>query len=1077
APLPLSFAQQRLWFLDQLDHAAGAAYHMPAGLRLSGQLDTDALVRALDRIVARHESLRTCFVEVDGTPWQRIGAAGQGMALARHDLSHLRGHEQEQALAAQAQDESAAPFDLARGPLIRARLLRLGEREHVLLVTQHHIVSDGWSVGVLVREFAALYTAFSQSLDDPLAPLAIQYADYALWQRDYLQGEALERQCSFWSAHLAGAPALLELPTDHPRPARQSHAGASVAFALPAALTAQLQALGQRHGATLFMVLLGAWSVLMSRLSGQDDVVIGTPVANRQRAEVEPLIGFFVNTLAVRVRLDADPSVAQLLEQVKGTLLDAYAHQDIPFEQVVEVVKPVRSLAHSPLFQVMLTLNNTPERRSIVLPGLSLNGIESDVTSAQCDLTMSLTEVDGVLAGELTYASSLFEQGTILRLISAWETVLTAMAGDDQQTSSRVPLLSASERHRVLETFNTTRQGEPAERTIHRIVEKQAENHPKAVALRCDGQALSYSELNRKANQLAHYLIGLGIEPDQRVAICMDRSLDMFVGLLAVLKAGAAYVPLDPGYPLARLRYMIEDSAPRVLLTRQDFASVVPQPGLPVLAIDGKEEAAIAAASAANPQVDALTAGHLAYVIYTSGSTGTPKGVMIDHAAACNLAMAQRQLLGLTATAQVLQFASFSFDACVWEILMAWGAGATLHVAQRDALLPGSSLCGTMRDLGITHATLPSAVLALSPDIAMLPRLHLIAAGEVLQTQLAERLRSRHVLMNAYGPTEATVCATAYLVRDDSPNRVPIGKPLANMRVYILDRHGAPVPVGVRGEMYIGGAGIGRGYLGRADLTAERFVADPFSDKPGARMYKTGDIGRWLDDGNVDYVGRNDTQVKLRGFRIEPGEIESRLRECAGVREAVVVVRAQAAAADTLVAYLTCDTEDGGNSAHWRRHLSELLPDYMVPAHFVVLAAMPLTPNGKIDVGNLPAPQRAALALAAVEEPDGPVETVLAALWCELLGLARVGRNDNFFELGGHSLQVVRLIGRIREQFDVELSPKAVFQSPVLVDLSETIIEAKLAAFSDEELAAMDAELNVLSERELLNLISESKDD
>ncbi|NHZ35817.1 non-ribosomal peptide synthetase, partial [Massilia rubra] len=567
APLPLSFAQQRLWFLDQLDHAAGAAYHMPAGLRLSGQLDTDALVRALDRIVARHESLRTCFVEVDGMPWQRIGAAGQGMALARHDLSHLRGHEQEQALAAQAQDESAAPFDLARGPLIRARLLRLGEREHVLLVTQHHIVSDGWSVGVLVREFAALYTAFRQALEDPLAPLAIQYADYALWQRDYLQGEALERQRGFWSAHLAGAPALLELPTDHPRPARQSHTGASVAFALPAALTAQLQALGQRHGATLFMVLLGAWSVLMSRLSGQDDVVIGTPVANRQRAEVEPLIGFFVNTLAVRVRLDADLSVAQLLEQVKGTLLDAYAHQDIPFEQVVETLNPTRSLSHSPLFQVMLTLNNTPPGAALALPGLRLAQLEQPGTVTPFDLSLALVEVEGGLACGLTFATDLFEEASISRLIDCWRCLLDAMAGDEHARTGRLPLLTSPMRKQLLSDFNASSASFPAEKLIHQLFEEQVVLQAATRAVTYEGSHLSYGELNDRANQLAHYLIGLGVGPDVRVAICLERSLDLVVGLLAILKAGGAYVPLDPTYPRERLADMLADCAPRLVLT------------------------------------------------------------------------------------------------------------------------------------------------------------------------------------------------------------------------------------------------------------------------------------------------------------------------------------------------------------------------------------------------------------------------------------------------------------------------------------------------------------------------------
>jgi hypothetical protein len=585
--LPLSWAQQRLWFLDQLDHAASTAYHMPAGLRLRGALNRLALAAALDRVVARHENLRTTFSLVDGQAVQTIAAPDTGFALTQLDLTHLSGHEQQAAIERIGQDEATTPFDLVTGPLIRGRLLRLADDEHVLLITQHHIVSDGWSITVLVREISALYAAFSQGLPDPLPPLAIQYADYTVWQRQWLQGEALQRQLAYWEQHLTGAPALLALPTDHPRPARQSHAGAGVAFALPAELAVNLRALGQRHGATLFMTLLAGWAALLSRLSGQHDIVVGTPVANRQRAELEPLTGFFVNTLALRLRLEDDPDVAGLLTQARECAMAGYSHQDVPFEQVVEALQPSRALSHNPVFQVMMNLDSTGAGLAISLPGLELSTVTAPLSTTQFDLNLSLHEDGDTVSGLLTYASDLFDHATVERWAGHFQTLLAAMAADDSVPVSRLPLLGAAERRQLLDDFNATAADYPSDVLVHQLFEIQSAANPDATALVCGIERLSYGELNRRANRVAHRLIALGAGPDKLVAICAERGPAMIVGLLAILKAGAAYVPLDPAYPAARLAHMLEDSAPVTLLAGVAPDRLPPVPaGLPVLRLD-----------------------------------------------------------------------------------------------------------------------------------------------------------------------------------------------------------------------------------------------------------------------------------------------------------------------------------------------------------------------------------------------------------------------------------------------------------------------------------------------------------
>ncbi|HET8773600.1 MAG TPA: amino acid adenylation domain-containing protein, partial [Thermoanaerobaculia bacterium] len=1037
-PLPLSLAQQRLWFLDQLDKAASAAYHMPAALRLTGDLDEAALQATLDRVVARHEVLRTRFVAQDGVPYQEIAPADCGFALRREDLTALPAEEREALVASLAAEEAAAPFDLENGPLVRGRLLQLAAGEHVLLITQHHIVSDGWSINVMVREVAALYSAFRRGESDPLPALEIQYADYGQWQRERLAGEALARQTGFWKEHLTGAPALLRLPLDRPRPAVQSHTGDRVPFLLPAELAADLRAFSQRHGVTLFMTLLSAWGLLLSRLSGQQDVVIGTPVANRPRRELESLIGFFVNTLALRLRLEDRPSVAALLAQAKETTLAAFAHADLPFEQVVEAVQPQRSLSHSPLFQSVFAFNNTNTsgENVLTLPGLTLAPVKSSDETTHFDLSLSMAEGNGELAGALEYAGDLFDRTTVERWTGSFVQLLRAMvAADASSAADALPILTAAERRYLIEDLNATDAAHGAGTFIHERFERQAAAQPDAVAAVFEDQRLTYGELNARANRLAHALLGLGVRPDDRVAIVAERGLDLVVAMLGTLKAGGAYLPMDPAYPAERLQSMLRDGAPKAILTQEALRETLSGVSVPALLLDRDD---FTAQPASNPDARAhgLTPRNLAYVIYTSGSTGTPKGVMVEHHNLANMAQAHAERFGVTPESRVLQFVSMAFDVCAAEVFMTFAAGASLHLARRERLLPGEPLQTTLRQGAVTHALLPVGVAALC-EARDLPALsHLIVGGDVCPPALVERWQGKARFFNAYGPTETSVCASVHECDGTDARVVPIGKPFASARIYILDAHRELVPVGVEGEIYIGGAGVARGYLGRPELTAERFVDDPFTPGPSDRMYRTGDLGRWLPDGTIAFAGRNDFQVKVRGFRIELGEIEARLAACAGVSEAAVIAREDAAGAKRLVAYVVGPEL---SVADLRGALSAQLPEYMVPAAFVTLEAMPLTANGKLDRNALPAPDAAALPARTYEAPQDAVEATLAGVWQELLHVESAGRNDNFFELGGHSLLAAQLVSRVRAAFDVELPLREVFASSTLSAMADAI--------------------------------------
>ncbi|WP_339156981.1 non-ribosomal peptide synthase/polyketide synthase [Bradyrhizobium sp. 2S1] len=1041
-PLVLSFAQQRLWFLAQLDQDS-TSYHVPLALRLRGVLDRRAWRRSLDRVLARHEALRSVFVAPEGKPWVEVLPPDAGLPVLEHDLRDRP--DADAALLDLCREEARTPFDLARGPLIRGRLIRTSDGEHVFLLTQHHIVSDGWSLGVLVRELSQLYRAFVAGQDDPLPPLAIQYPDYAAWQRQWLSGERLQRQAQYWRNNLSGAPARLALPTDRPRPAEQSFAGANLPVVIDADLTRDLKRLSRQHGTTLFMTVLAAWAAVLLRLSGQDDIVIGVPSANRGRCELEGLIGFFVNALALRLDLSGAPSVAELLERTRRTALGAQEHQDLPFEQVVEIVQPPRHLDHTPLFQVMLAWQNNAIP-SFDLPGLLVEAAGQGFDQVKFDLELNLCEHGEVIAGTLGYATALFDQATIERQRGYLLALLRAMVADAQQEVGRIELLPPDERAYLLEALNRTAVTYPEQQCIHELFEAQVRRAPDAVAVVCAEERVSYGELNARANQLAHHLIAIGVTPDQPVAICLQRSPMMVVGLLAILKAGGAYLPLDPAYPSARLRQVLADAAPSLLLADAAGRSALGADALRDLTV--VDLAAASPAWAALPATDpdpcalGLTSRHLAYVIYTSGSTGTPKGVMIEHASTVNLLHWSSGVFA-EETSRMLFSTSISFDLSIYECFVPLSQGSTLYLVESALTLGQTSL-----DVSLIN-TVPSAIAALVDNKAVPPSTRVInLAGERLQAGLIEKaFESSRVekICNLYAPSETTTYSTWICMRRGETVVETIGRPIANTRVYLLDGHGAPVPFGAVGELYIGGAGVARGYLNRPELTAERFIASPFVD--GDRLYRTGDLARYLPDGNLEFLGRNDDQVKIRGFRIEPGEIAARLIEHAWVRDAVVVAQQDGAGEKRLVAYVVCapearsDEPDGAGAelaATLRAHVGAHLPDYMVPAAFVRLAALPLTVNGKLDRQALPAPADEAYAHRAYAPPQGEIETALAQIWAELLGVERVGRHDHFFELGGHSLLAVQLMERLRRR-SLGVEVRTLFAKPVLADLAASL--------------------------------------
>jgi len=1039
-----SWAQQRLWFIDQLQ-GVGAAYNIAMAVRLKGRLEREALCRALDTLVQRHEVLRTSFVDVQGEPTQQIQRDG-AFPLQVVDLSQQEIDKRNAQLLHHRHEEARERFDLQVAPLIRGRLIRLQREEHVLLITMHHIVADGWSMGVLLHEFANLYGIYKEGRTDALESLPIQYADYALWQRQRMQGRGLDRQLEFWHNRLQGAPAELELPIDRPRPAVRSFRGENLSLVLDTPLSAELNALARLNGMTLFMVLYAGFAILLSRLSGQDDMVIGMPTANRQRPELESLIGFFVNTLALRVEVAAHLPLRDFLRRVKEVTLSAYHHQDVPFEQVVEAVRPERNLSRHPIFQVMLALQNAPQSEWH-MPGLIAELEESVNDAAKFDLLASFSERDGVIRGVVNYDTDILDRETVQRWLGCFSVLLRALASADQQLPiACLPMLPENEQRQVIQLFNATGTSYPVDKCIHELFEQQVELAPHAIAAIWDDQSLTYSELNSQANQLARYLTRRGLTPGDYVPVLMPRSLQMLVGQLAILKCGGVYVPMDPELPVERLEFMMRDCRASLVLTDDEKRIRLGEKSVHWVDCVG------AAREVAQEDIHNLrlpkVPGVPAYVMYTSGSTGFPKGVVVPHHAVNRLAI-NNGYARIEPDDCIAHHSNPSFDASTFEI---WGAlliGARVLIVPQPVVLEGKNFSELLQKHRVTVLYMSVGLFnqyteALAQVFAKLR--YLLVGGDSLEPGAIRRVLHKSPpqhLLNAYGPTECTTFSTTHLIRDVSEGVrcIPIGRPIGNAQAYILDSRGAVVPIGVVGELYIGGAGVACGYLNRPELTSERFVPDPFGVEPQARLYRTGDLCRWRGDGTIEYLGRNDHQVKIRGFRIELGEIEAHLLRHQCIREAVVLARQDGPDEKKLVAYVVPSAYPKNTVSidEVREYLQGRLPDYMVPSAYVVLPKLPLTSTGKVDRRVLPPPELSAYASRQYEAPQGEREEFLAAVWKELLGVQRVGRNDNFFELGGHSLLVLKALFRINQAFGTALKASDAYACPSVRELAMRI--------------------------------------
>ncbi|AEI67139.1 non-ribosomal peptide synthase/polyketide synthase [Corallococcus macrosporus] len=1035
--LPLSFAQQRLWFLDQLQPGS-AFYNVSAVVKLTGPLDPRALEWSFEELVRRHEALRTTFRADGGLPVQVI-APEQELAFAVVSLESAADADRDGSAKARAEDEAQRPFDLKKGPLLRATLLRLREQEHVLVLVMHHIVSDEWSMGILVREVATLYEALSQGQRPRLPELPLQYGDFAVWQHEWLTGGVLETQLGYWRRQLADAPRALSLPTDKPRPAVQTFRGGLLETLWPAELWAAVKALGHREGATPFMVLLAAFQTVLSRYSGQDDVCVGAPIAGRTREETEGLIGFFVNTLVLRARPSRDLSFRALLAQVREVTLGAYAHQDVPFEKLVEELQPERDLSRSPLFQVTLTLQNTPSSE-VRLRELSLKGVDAEEKTSKFDMSLLAEEAPHGLSVAVNYNSDLFEAGTMDRLLGHLKVLLEAAVVSPETRLGELPLMGVEERTRLVVAWSGTATAYPRDSGLSELFEAQVQRAPDAEAVEYEGQRLTYSELNRRANQLAHHLKGMGVGPEVRVGLCVERSLELVVSVLGILKAGGVYVPLDASYPLERLSWMKAEAGVAVLVAQEKLADEVASGGELVVCVDTEWATQIAHQPETTPSTR-VCGDNLAYVMFTSGSTGKPKGVGVPHRAVSRLVLgADYARFGPEEV--WLQLAPISFDASTLEV---WGA--LLHGAKLVVYPAGTpsleELGRKLETSGVTSLWLTAALFeqmqARQPQALAKVR-QVLAGGDALPVaRVKERLSAGGVLINGYGPTENTTFSSTY--RMESPEEVgasvSIGRPVSNTTAYVLDGAMRPVPVGVPGELYVGGDGLAVGYVGRPELTAERFVPSPYGD--GERLYRTGDMVRWLGNGTLEFLGRGDTQVKVRGYRIELGEVEAALAQHAGVNEAVVVAREDGSEGKRLVAYVTPREGSELEAGALRSHMKQRLPEYMVPSAYVVLETLPLTPNGKVDRKALPAPEAAGPKAEQFQAPRTATEQKLAAIFSEVLNVERVGLEGDFFELGGHSLLATQLVSRVREAFQMELPLRDVFESPTVEKLAQRL--------------------------------------
>lgn len=1054
--LPLSFAQQRLWFIEQMEPNS-SSYNIATAVRLTGALNVVALEQSFNEIVRRHEVLRTTFQSIEGQPVQIIAPVSR-LILRKVDLRQLNPGDRQTQVQHLANEEAQRPFDLAQESLLRITLLHLDNGEYVVLLTMHHIISDAWSTGVFLQELATLYTALSTNQPASLPELPIQYADFAVWQRQWLQGEVLETQLAYWRQQLAGNLPILQLPTDRPRPRVQTFQGSRKSFCLSPELTEALKVLSQKQEVTLFMTLLTAFKILLYRYTFQTDLLVGSPIANRNRIEFESLIGFFVNTLVLRTDLSGNPTFRELLGRVRQVTWEAYDHQDLPFEKLVEELHPERDLSYSPLFQTMFVLQNTPTV-DVTLPDLTISPLPLANTTAKLDLTLNMFEASAGLMGVWEYNTDLFDDITITRMAEHFQTLVLGIVNHPEERIAELPLLTTAEKHQLLVEWNDTNTEYPQDLCFHELFAAQVEQSPDAVAVVFEHQHLTYRELNQRANQLAHYLQQLGVVPETIVGICLERSLEMIIAFLAILKAGGAYLPLDPAYPQERLAFMLSDSQIPILLTTQNLLAKLPDYSGQIICLDTNWEK-IAQHSDENPTND-VTVENLAYLIYTSGSTGTPKGVLVTHEGLVNLTLDKIRTCRVQPDSRVLQFFSFSFDASIPEIVMALGSGAALHLATPEELLPGTALMQLLREQAITHITVPPSALAALPG-EDLPALQMVlVGGEAPSVEMIQQWSKGRLFINAYGPTETTVNAS--MVECGNGGQMsPTIRPAANKQLYILDGDRQLVPVGVVGELYIGGVGLARGYLNRPEKTAEAFISNPFSNQPNSRLYKTGDLACYLRDGNIKLLGRVDHQVKIRGFRIEPGEVEALLTQHPGIRESVVIVREDCPGDKRLVAYIVPKSKNIPTTSDLRRFLEKKLPKYMVPAVFVILEVIPLNPNGKLDRQALPTPDTIRPELeAAYVAPRTSTESVLTEIFARILQVEQVGVNDDFFELGGHSLLATQLIARLLKAFQIKLTVMDLFEVPTVAGLAERIEHIQTTGIqhkNDDILAQLQAD-------------------
>ncbi|MEH1980802.1 MAG: amino acid adenylation domain-containing protein [Nostoc sp.] len=1032
--LHLSFSQQRLWFIHQLDKQ-NPFYNGIVKLRITGALNVAALEQSFNEIILRHEALRTVFPTVDGLAVQKI-IPTLTISISVVDVEGLEAVEIQQLVTKEIQQ----PFDLSIAPLLRVILLRQPVESHLLVLTMHHIIIDAWSMEVFFKELAIIYDAFTKKQPNPLPELAIQYADFALWQRQCLTQEIQQKQLDYWKQQLADAPPLLELPTDYPRPPVQTFSGSTSRFQIDKDLSSQLVTFSQKSGVTLFMTLLTAYAVLLHRYSGQDDICIGSPFANRDRQELESLIGFFVNTLVLRTNLAGNPSFHELLGRVREITMEAYAHQDFPFEMLVEALQPQRDLSHTPLFQVTFILQDT-SITPVELSGLTVTSLPTETTTTKFDLTLLIENTAAGLVSVWEYNTDLFNTSTIERMARHFQTLLKGIVANPEEKISRLPLLTQVEQHQLLVEWNNTQTDYPGDKCIHQLFEEQVERTPDAVAVVFGNQQLTYNKLNSQANQLAHYLKSLGVGADVLVGLCVERSLEMVVGLLAILKAGGAYVPLDPEYPQERLQFMLADTQIKVLLTQEKFVKNLPQHQARVICLDTDWQS-IQEVNQDNLN-STVSCQNLAYVIYTSGSTGTPKGVVVTHQAVNRLVF-NTNYIQLTPDDRVAQAANIAFDAATFEI---WGAllhGAKLVILNQSVMLNPKEFAANMRSGEVSVLFLTTALfnqLASFVPQAFSSLRYLLFGGEAVDPGWVQEVLDKGApqhLLHVYGPTENTTFSTWYLVEKLSTKAatIPIGRAISNTQIYLLDQNLQPVPIGIPGELYLGGVGLARGYLNRPELTQEKFISNPFSTNPHSHLYKTGDLGRYLPNGNIEYIRRIDNQVKIRGFRIELGEMEAVLSQNRDVKVSCVIAKEDSVGAKCLVAYVVSQKDVTLTTGKLRQFLADKLPGYMLPSAFVILDSLPLTPNGKVNRRALPDPDLHQ-ELSDYVMPNTEAEKILADIWQKALKVEKVGIYNNFFELGGHSLLLVKINQQLQEIFGFEVSIVDMFNYPTIHSLSQ----------------------------------------